>query len=189
MNKLYIIGNLTNDPELRTTPNGVSVCTMNVAVNRRYTPANGERQTDFFRVTAWRQLGEVCARYLSKGRKIAVVGEVTARAYESKDGSGPRASLEVTADEIEFLTPRDQSQGQGYPGAQGYQPSGQGYQSNQGAYRQAYPQPGFQSSAKQQSGGWQDSAAHNDDPGSNPFGVDNDSGTGFEEISDSDLPF
>ena len=178
MNKLFIIGNLTSDPELRTTSTGVSVCTMNVAVNRRFSGANGERQTDFFRVTAWRQLGETCARYLSKGRKISVIGEVTARAYEGKDGTF-RASLEVTADEGEFLSPREQGQG--------YQPA-QGYQSNQGGYRQSYPQQGFQGSASsQQSNGWQDNAPHSQSQ--NPFGGDDGSSSSFEEISDTDLPF
>ena len=178
MNKLFIIGNLTSDPELLTTSTGVSVCTMNVAVNRRFSGANGERQTDFFRVTAWRQLGETCARYLSKGRKISVIGEVTARAYEGKDGT-VRASLEVTADEVEFLSPREQGQG--------YQPA-QGYQSNQGGYRQSYPQQGFQGSASsQQSNGWQDNAPHSQSQ--NPFGGDDGSSSSFEEISDTDLPF
>ncbi len=177
MNKLFIIGNLTSDPELRTTSTGISVCTMNVAVNRRFANANGERQTEYFRVTAWRQLGENCARFLTKGRKVSVIGEVTARAYEGKDGVA-RASLEVTAEEIEFLSPREQ--GQGYQNAQGYQ-------SNQGGYRQGYPQPGFAGNAQnQQSGnGWQDNGSHNQNQ--NPF--DNGDNSGFEEISDSDLPF
>ncbi len=179
MNKLFIIGNLTADPELRTTPNGVSVCTMNVAVNRRFNSANGEKQTDFFRVTAWRQLGETCARYLAKGRKISVIGEVTARAYAGKDGT-PRASLELTADEIEFLSPKEQGQG--------YQPA-QGYQSNQGGYNQGYPPQGYQSNANRpQSNGWQDKAPQYC-MNSNPFGSEEASSAGFEEITDNDLPF
>ena len=116
-------------------------------------------------------------------RKVAVIGEVTARAYESKDGSGPRASLEVTADEIEFLTPKDQFQ------AQGYQPVNQGYQSNQGGYRQSYPQQGGQNNQRQQSGSWQDNSARNDGMNQNPFSAEDSQGMGFEEISDSDLPF
>ena len=111
MNKLTIIGNLTADPELRTIPSGVSVCTFTVAVNRRYSGNKDDRQTDFFRVSAWRQLGENCSRFLSKGRKVCVVGEVSARAFEGKDGT-LRASLEVTADEVEFLSPRGSA---GYP--------------------------------------------------------------------------
>ena len=127
MNKIFLIGNLTGDPELRTTPNGINVCTMTIAVNRRFSSNRDDRQTDFFRITAWRQLGETCSRYLSKGRKVCVIGEVSARAYEGKDGT-VRASLEVTADEVEFLTPR--AEGSGYPAeprsaAPSYQERGQ----------------------------------------------------------------
>ena len=106
MNKLTIIGNLTNDPEMRSTPSGVTVCTFTVAVNRRFANADGDRITDFFRVNAWRQLGESCGKYLAKGRKVAVVGELQARTYQAKDGS-TRMSLDVAADEVEFLSPKE----------------------------------------------------------------------------------
>lgn len=106
MNKLYLIGNLTKDPETRTTPSGVTVCSFTIAVNRRFANSDGDRQTDFFRINAWRQLGDVCARYLSKGKKVAVVGELQARMYEAKDGQ-QRMSLDVQADEVEFLSPKD----------------------------------------------------------------------------------
>ena len=104
MNKLTIIGNVTKDPTLRATPQGISVCDFTVAVNRR---KGGENDTDFFRVTAWRQLGENCAKYLAKGRKVCVVGAVSARTYQTNDGQ-TRVSLEVVADDVEFLSPRDQ---------------------------------------------------------------------------------
>ena len=83
MNKLTIIGNLTRDPELRTTSTGVNVCSFTVAVNRRQRSqgAEGQPEADFFRVSAWRQLGEICQKYLAKGRKVAVVGPVTVRSY------------------------------------------------------------------------------------------------------------
>ena len=110
MNKITLIGNLTHDPEVRSTPNGVTVCSFTIAVNRRFASSNGERQTDFFRINAWRQLGETCARYLSKGRKVAVLGELQARTYEAKDGS-TRMSLDVSADEVEFLSPKQQDDG------------------------------------------------------------------------------
>ena len=108
MNKLMIIGNLTRDPELRTTPNGVSVCSFTVAVNRRTRrdDQSGQPEADFFRVSAWRQLGDNCAKYLAKGRKVAVVGAVSVRTYQANDGS-TRASLEVTADDVEFLSSRN----------------------------------------------------------------------------------
>ena len=106
MNKIILIGNLTNEPETRSVKNGATVCTFTIAVNRRFSDSNGEKQTDFFRINAWRQLGEVCAKYLAKGRKVAVIGELQARIYEGKNGS--RMSLDVSADEVEFLTPANQ---------------------------------------------------------------------------------
>lgn len=105
MNKIVLIGNLTHDPETRSTPNGVSVCSFTIAVNRRFASPGGEKQTDFFRINAWRQLADVCSRYLAKGRKVAVIGELQARTYEAKDGT-TRLSLDVSADEVEFLTPK-----------------------------------------------------------------------------------
>ncbi|MDD3400906.1 MAG: single-stranded DNA-binding protein [Eubacteriales bacterium] len=110
MNKITLIGNLTHDPESRSTPNGVTVCSFTIAVNRKFAQQGTERQTDFFRINAWRQLGDNCAKYLAKGRKVAVVGELQARLYEAKDGS-TRMSLDVTADEVEFLTPKGQEEG------------------------------------------------------------------------------
>ena len=110
MNKLTIIGNLTRDPELRTTTAGVSVCDFTVAVNRRNGKKdnqNGQPDADFFRVSAWRERGELCAKYLTKGKKVCVVGPVSVRTYQASDGS-TRASLEVTADEVEFLSGKDQ---------------------------------------------------------------------------------
>ena len=112
MNKITLIGNLTHDPEVRSTPNGVTVCTFTIAVNRRFAQQGGEKATDYFRINAWRQLGENCARYLAQGRKVAVVGELQARTYEGKDGA-TRMSLDVSADEVEFLTPRSQDEGSG----------------------------------------------------------------------------
>jgi len=102
MNKLHIIGNLTKDPELRTTSTGVNACTFTVAVNRRR-KAEGQPEADFFRVTAWRGLADVCSRHLSKGNRVAVLGSVSVNAYTGNDGT-PRASMEVAADEVEFLS-------------------------------------------------------------------------------------
>lgn len=105
MNKLILTGNLTRDPEMRETQNGTKVCTFTLAVNRRSQSEHPE--ADYFRVTAWRGLAESCSRYLKKGRKCCVVGAVGASAYVGNDGR-PRASLEVVADEVEFLSPRPQ---------------------------------------------------------------------------------
>jgi single-strand DNA-binding protein len=109
MNKLTIIGNLTRDPE--SHPAGdTSVCSFTVAVNRRSrsNAANGQPEADYFRVSAWRQLGENCQKYLAKGRKVCVVGPVTARTYTANDGT-TRVSLEVTAEDVEFLSSRNEA--------------------------------------------------------------------------------
>lgn len=113
MNKLTIIGNLTRDPELRqvnTQDGPVNVCDFSVAVNRRGRGSNGQNEVDYFRVTTWRGLGENCSKYLAKGRKVAVVGEVSCRTYTGSDGV-TRASMEVRAEDVEFLTPRQDGQG------------------------------------------------------------------------------
>ena len=104
MNKLTIIGNLTKEPELRTTTNGVNVCSFTVAVNRKK-KVDGQPEADFFRVSAWRGLADLCANYLAKGKKVSVIGPVSVRTYESNGKAG--ASLEVTADEVEFLSPKE----------------------------------------------------------------------------------
>ena len=103
MNKLTIIGNLTADPELRVTSNQIPVCSFTVAVNRKR-KVEGQPEADFFNVTAWRERGELCAKFLQKGKKVCVVGAVSVREWESNGRHG--ANLEVTADEIEFLSPR-----------------------------------------------------------------------------------
>ena len=113
MNKIILIGNLTRDPETRTTSTGLNVCSFTIAVNRRRSSQSAANQpeADFFRITAWRQLAELCQKYLAKGRKVCVTGSVSVSTYEGKDGT-TRASLEVTADDIEFLSPR-QEDGEG----------------------------------------------------------------------------
>lgn len=90
------------------TQSGISVCTFTVVVNRRRQQQEGQPEADFFRVSAWRQLGENCAKYLSKGRKVCVIGPVSVNTYTGSDGI-TRASLEVTADDVEFLTPKNEA--------------------------------------------------------------------------------
>ena len=97
MNKVFLIGNLTKDPDVRTTGSGTSVCTFRIAVQRRFANQQGERASDFFDVVAWRQLADLCGRYLAKGRKVAVVGELQNRSYDAKDVT-KRYVTEVVAD-------------------------------------------------------------------------------------------
>ena len=120
MNKAILIGNLTRDPEVRTTGSGTTVCTFTIAVNRRFHNQAGERVSDFFNIVAWSQLGEFCGKYLSKGRKVSVIGEIQNRSYDAKDGS-KRYITEIIADEIEPLTPKGQ---EGGSGSGGYERSG-----------------------------------------------------------------
>ena len=109
MNKLTIIGNLTRDPELRTTTSGVSVCSFTVAVNRKQSSqqrqSGQQPEADFFKVTAWRERGEICGKFLQKGKKVCVIGPVSVSTYEGRDGK-TYANMELTADEVEFLSPR-----------------------------------------------------------------------------------
>lgn len=104
MNRVFLIGNLTRDPELSETNSGLSVCRFSVAVNRRRT-GDEEPQTDFFNVTAWRAVADNVAKYCKKGNKVAVTGSIQIRTYENRDGQ-KRTSVEINADEVEFLTPK-----------------------------------------------------------------------------------
>lgn len=108
MQSLTIIGNLTRDPETRTTPSGSTVCSFTVAVNRRK-KVQGQPEADFFRVSAWNQLGENCQKYLAKGRKVCVVGPVKASIYQKQDGTWA-ANIEVMANDVEFLSPKGQAE-------------------------------------------------------------------------------
>lgn len=111
MNRIFIIGNLTRDPELRVTQQGTPVCTFTVAVNRRQQGAEaGQPDADFFRVTAWRKTAENCNRFLAKGRKVGVTGTLNLQSYVGNDGQ-QRFNMEVQADEVEFLTPRSEQGG------------------------------------------------------------------------------
>lgn len=131
MNKAILIGNLTRDPEVRTTSSGTTVCTFSIAVNRRFQNQAGERVSDFFTIVAWRQLGELCGRYLAKGRRVSVIGEIQNRSYEGKDGT-KRYITEIIADEIEFLSPKNQGQ-------EGYERSERSYERQSSSAAAAAP--------------------------------------------------
>ena len=104
MNTVMLIGNLVRDPEAKTLANGTNLTTFTIAVNGRGKDAD----TTYFRITAWRQLAENCSRFLEKGKKVAVLGSVSLSTYTKKDGTGG-ASLEVNADQVEFLSPKSES--------------------------------------------------------------------------------
>ena len=109
MNKLTIIGNLVRDPDLRTTTSGKNVCSFTVAVNRRR-KVEGQPEADFFKVTVWEDRADLCAKYLEKGKKVAVVGSVSVSTYTANDGT-TKAVLEVRdVSEIEFVSPKSDDQ-------------------------------------------------------------------------------
>ncbi len=101
MNKVVLVGRLTKDVELRTTPQGVSVCSFTIAVNRRFKNANGEYDADFINCVAWRQTAEFLSRYFSKGRMVGISGSIQTRSWE-KDGER-RYATEVLAEEAYFV--------------------------------------------------------------------------------------
>lgn len=108
MNKVILIGRLTKDPELTTTTSGVSVVRFSLAVSRRYTNSEGERETDFLNIVAWRGLADTCHKFLRKGSQAAVVGSIQTRSYDAQDGT-KRYTTEVVAEEVEFVGSRPQS--------------------------------------------------------------------------------
>jgi single-strand DNA-binding protein len=119
LNRVVVTGNLTRDPELRTTPNGTSVCKLRVAVNSRRKDSDGQwvDKPNYFDVTVWGAQGENCATYLSKGRPVAVDGRLDWREWEAQDGS-KRQAVEIIADSVQFL------------GSRGDAPSGDGIQAS-----------------------------------------------------------
>lgn len=105
MNKCIFIGNLTKDPESQKTNSGVDVCRFSIAVNRTYTNSNGEREVDFINIVAWRGLADNCAKYLKKGSKVCVVGQLQNRTWEDKDGN-KRTATDIMAEDVEFVSPK-----------------------------------------------------------------------------------
>jgi single-strand DNA-binding protein len=103
MNRCVILGNLTRDPELKTTTSGKSVCNFTIAVSRRFAGPGGEREADFIPVVVWGKQAENCAKYLKKGSQCSVAGAIQVRNYEANDGSR-RYVTEVVADEVQFLS-------------------------------------------------------------------------------------
>lgn len=106
MNKVFLIGNLTKDPELTTTNSGVSLCKFTLAVQRRFTGNDGEREADFLPIIVWRGLADNCYKFLKKGSKAGVSGTIQTRQYDAPDGTR-RFITEIIADEVEFLSTRN----------------------------------------------------------------------------------
>jgi single-strand DNA-binding protein len=116
INRVVLTGNLTRDPELRSTPSGMSVCSLRVACNtRRKNNATGdwEDKPNYFDVTVWGAQGENCARFLAKGRPVAIDGRLEWREWEERETGNKRQAIDIIADAVQFLGGRDDAQGGG----------------------------------------------------------------------------
>ena len=111
MNKVFLIGNLTKDPELSSTTSGIKFCRFTLAVSRSYSK-DGKRETDFLPVVVWRAQADNCARYLKKSSPTAICGSIQTRTYDAQDGSR-RYVTEIAADEVQFLTTKNEDERDG----------------------------------------------------------------------------
>jgi single-strand DNA-binding protein len=111
INRVIVTGNLTRDPELRSTPGGTSVCSLRIAVNTRGKDADGQwvDKPNYFDVTVWGTQGENCSQYLAKGRPVAIDGRLRWREWETQDGA-KRQAVDIIADSVQFLGSRDSAQ-------------------------------------------------------------------------------
>ena len=174
LNHVVIMGRLTADPELRQTPNGVNTCRITVAVDRSFVQQGQERQADFITVVAWRQTAEFISRYFSKGRMIAVEGNLRTSSYQDKRYPDvTHYVMEVYADQVHFTGEKAQ-QGQG-----GYAPAAQQYQYNN---QQPQQQPRYNNNHQ-----------YNAAPAQQPMEASQPVSMGdfedFQVISDGALPF
>jgi single-strand DNA-binding protein len=114
LNKVFLVGNLTRDPELRHTAQGTSVANFSIAVNRSYKGNDGDfkKEVSYFNIVVWGKTGENCSKYLSKGRSVLVEGRLANRSYETQDGQ-KRTITEIVADNVQFLGGRGDSQDEG----------------------------------------------------------------------------
>jgi single-strand DNA-binding protein len=110
LNRVVLIGRLTKDPELRYTPNGVAVTNFTLAVERNFKNAQGEKETDFFACSVFKQLAELCANYLAKGKLASVDGRIQIRTYNDKDGQKHWVT-EIIGENVQFLSPKDGGDG------------------------------------------------------------------------------
>jgi len=115
INRVVMTGNLTRDPELRSTPSGTSVCSLRLACNTRRKDASGEwvDKPNYFDITVWGAQGENCATYLSKGRPVAVDGRLEWREWDDKETGAKRQATDIIADSVQFLGSRDSAENGG----------------------------------------------------------------------------
>lgn len=135
-NKVILAGNLTRDPDLRTTANGTAVCEFGLAVNRRWRDQSGRDndETTFVDITAWNRTAQNCAQFLQKGAPVLVEGRLHLEQWEDRNGGGKRSKLGVVADVVQFLGGRSDSEDSGAAGQSGRNNGGFGAPPQQSRY-------------------------------------------------------
>lgn len=168
VNKVILVGNLGKDPELRYTPSGAAVATFSLATTNPFKDKEGNKQTEWHNIVAWRQLAEICGKFLHKGKQVYIEGRIQTRSYDDRDGN-KRYITEIVAEQMQMLGSRDEQggggghqQSGGYGGGQ--QDGGQNYnQSGQGGYGGGQPQQNRQAAAPKKGGGFSEPAFNPDD--------------------------
>ena len=158
LNKIILMGRLTRDPELRRTESGTAVCSFSIAVDRDFKSKNGEKETDFIDIVAWRATAEFVSKYFQKGSLIAIDGSIQTRQYQDKNGNN-RTAFEIVANNINFAGPKSSNQG-----------GGANYQNSAPSYQNAAPaRPAAVEAAPSYSAGSADDFAVIDDSDDLPF--------------------
>jgi single-strand DNA-binding protein len=146
VNKVILVGNLGKDPELRYTPSGTAVATFSLATTERYKDREGQKQekTEWHNIVAWRQLAEICGKFLHKGKQVYIEGKIQTRSYDDRDGN-KRYITEIVVDQMQMLGSKDDGQqGGGYGGQQDSGSSRGGQQkSGGGASKDDFEEPAF----------------------------------------------
>lgn len=179
MNRVTLVGRITRDPELRTSPNNVSFVAFTIAINRVGNNANGEREADFINCVAFQKQAENLARFIKKGSLIGVEGKLQTRRFQAGDGSN-RVATEVICDMVHFLESRNSSTQGGYNDYSSYEPRANNYQPQTNSYQNSQMNS-FDQRPYQQPNMNQTPAETSD----NPF---DDIKNQFN-ITDDDLPF
>lgn len=199
LNKVFLMGRLTRDPELRTTQSGIPTCRITVAVDRNFVKQGEERQADFIDVTCWRQTAEFVCKWFSKGRMILVEGNIQNNNYTDKNGNKVY-TYAITAENVSFCGDKGNGgnqnggnyQNNNYSGQPGYG-NGGGYQNQGGSFGGNYGNQGNQGGNYGQNGGYSGNGGYNGapNPPQNQGGNSVESGdlSDFEVISDGEVPF
>ena len=138
VNRATLIGNLTRDPELKYTPSGTAVCSFSIACNERFKDRDGNKQekVEYLNVVAWRQLAEICGKFLHKGKQVYIDGKIQTRTYDDRDGN-KKYITEIVADQMQMLGSKDDHGGQ----SSGYQATTHKPAQQPSQQRQTSPQP------------------------------------------------